>query len=686
MPPTMPTRRASSTARPHRGLSLRAAAALVVLSLGVAVAQDNGAADPTRPDPLIVRVKSVRIEGLTGKGLTAEQVLALPVKLRDVAHAHTAPARDGPLVELTGGTRGAGSGVGRPLDASAIQHVLQTISTAFSRRGQAAVRVFINQSDLDRLQRPDGDGVLVIHIEEGVVGAVMAMVDGGETPPPAPPAPPPPATVDATAPSAPTASVDPAAAAAAVDDAAASPAPAAPATPDSTKPGRTKAEQRIAENSPVQSGDVIDLPAIERYTRMLERSPHRRVDATLAPGLEPGTLQLEYLVSQRNPLVLYAQASNTGTPETSEWRQRFGLTHYDLTGHDDVLSLDYNTGNFDAVHAFTGSYGAPLPALDRPDLRFKVFGSWNQYDASQVGLPDANFTGEGFDVGGELQWTFAQRGEWFFDLVPALRFKHVETENQLAAVSANADFLLPSLSVQADRRAATASTFAALTLETNLPSLIGTDQDEVEQLGRTGASDDFTTLRLDASHSFYLEPLLIDGWGPGQAGSTLAHEIYGSLRGQVSLDRRRLAPNFTEVAGGFYSVRGYPESFISGDDAVIATLEYRLHVPALLPPADEPITLFGQPFRARPQGVLGPLDWDLILRAFVDAGVVHQVDKLSFESNATLLSAGVGAELTLRPHATVRVDWGFPLRDTENGDEEVTVGSSQVHLLFSLSF
>ncbi len=568
-------------------------------------AQGAAAADDADP---VVTVRAIEIDGLSGRGLTQAQLLEREIALRDVSPGHLPPERDVPMVRMK-----LGEVAGRPLHLSTIEHLVREVSRAHTERHLAAVRVYVTRDDVARVR--EGDGVLVIRVDEGRVGVVTA-------------------------------------------------------TPDA---------ERIAARSPVQPGDLIDLRAVERYTRRLERQPWRRVDAALSQGDEPGQLALEYVVAQRSPLLLYVQASNTGTPETTDWRQRFGLIHYNLTGRDDVLSLDYVTGDFDLVHAFFGSYERPLPHSD--DWRAKVYGGWNRYDASQVGLPDARFTGEGFDVGGELQWTFAHAGGFFLDAVGGMRFKHVTTDNVLADLQGDADFLLPYVGLRAERAEPHAVTAASLTLETNLSRLVGTDEDDLALLGRANVSDQFTVLRGDVSQSLYLAPFFEPDTPPG------AHELFGSIRGQFVVDRQRVAPNFTETAGGFHSVRGYPESFIAGDDALIGTLEYRLHVPQLFPASDEPARVLGKPFRFAPTSG-GAADWNLILRGFVDAAVVHSIDKLSFESDQTLLSAGIGAELRLRTHVTVRADWGFALRDADSGggDDRVTAGSSRVHLLFTVTY
>ena len=103
--------------------------------------------------------------------------------------------------------------------------------------------------------------------------------------------------------------------------------------------------------------------------------------------------------------------------------------------------------------------------------------------------------------------------------------------------------------------------------------------------------------------------------------STLAHELYFSFRGQWALGYR-LIPQFEQAAGGFYSVRGYPEAVTAGDTVFLATAEYRFHLARALGVAPNPtkIKVFGDPFRVLPEQPYQRPDWDCILRGFHRSG------------------------------------------------------------------
>jgi outer membrane protein assembly factor BamA len=211
-----------------------------------------------------------------------------------------------------------------------------------------------------------------------------------------------------------------------------------------------------------------------------------------------------------------------------------------------------------------------------------------------------------------------------------------------------------------------------------IDSAVGaSDQAAVDSLGRFDPDRLFTQFKGNVDLSFYVEPLL-----NGQQAATLAHEIYGSVRGTSAMGSR-VVPIFEQVGGGFYTVRGYDESQFSADNALFATAEYRLHIPRLYSISAQPGELFNSPFRWRPQEAMGITDWDLIFRTFIDAAHITNNDKKVFESDADLIGAGIGLEFQMKRNLFIRADWGFVLRGTTDASGNTTSSSGDNRLHFS---
>ncbi|MBL8760288.1 MAG: ShlB/FhaC/HecB family hemolysin secretion/activation protein [Phycisphaerae bacterium] len=448
------------------------------------------------------------------------------------------------------------------------------------------------------------------------------------------------------------------------------------------------AHANVRARSPVVPGSLLRKDKLDDYAYQLKRHPGRVVDIAVSAADEEGGAQVDYLVGENKPWTLYFQISNTGTKNTEDWRERFGFTHNQLTNHDDILQLEYSTAGFDSSHAITPSYEFPLLSNK---LRAKVYGSWTDFTASDVGLSEAKFTGDGWSLGGELAWNVAQWGPAFLDLVGGARWQNVHIRNEtdpINVIEGEDDFFMPYVGARLTRDTNFARTYAEALVEFNVSGMAGTEEAEIGNMGRSNPDDEFAVFRWDLTQSLFIEPLFNPRGGTADGkGMTLAHELVGSFRGQNALGSR-LVPTFEAVAGGFYSVRGYPESVVAGDNSVVASFEYRFHIPNAFT-AREPTRLFGRDFRATPQTpYYGTADWDLIAKAFIDVGRVTNNDRLSFENDETLVGAGLGLELQVLRNVNVRADWGVAMEEVnkEGGGEFVSDGSSRFHLSFTLLF
>lgn len=429
---------------------------------------------------------------------------------------------------------------------------------------------------------------------------------------------------------------------------------------------------------------LVRSDKLQRYIYSLSRHPSRRVDLALSAAEKPGGVVLDYLVSETKPWYAYFQASNTGTRYTSDWRERFGFVHNQLTGRDDVLSLDYVTSAFDESHMILLSYEAPFFGM--PGVRWRAYGTWSEYEASDVGLALEDFEGESWVAGAELIGTVFQCGRLFVDAVGGVRWEDHEVDQKDVGVTGRARLWVPYAGLRFDRLTETASTWGSVTLEGVYPTH---SRAELTELGRLFPDRRWAVLKYDFQQSVYLEPLLNPGgWRDPTSyeSSTLAHELYFSVRGQRALGSR-LIPQHQTVAGGLYTVRGYPESLAAGDSAYIFTAEYRFHVPRIFKPKKPTrLPVFNTPFRWAPQTVYGRPDWDLVLRGFYDVGRVTNVSRQVFETDQTLSGAGVGVELRFKHHVTVRCDYAVALDDVATATRRVNSGNNRIHTVVTISF
>ncbi len=442
---------------------------------------------------------------------------------------------------------------------------------------------------------------------------------------------------------------------------------------------------RIRNNSPLLPGDgqfpgdLLRKDLLDDYLFRLNRHAGRRVDVAVASGDQPGDIVLDYLVTDNRPWTAYAQLSNTGTEKTSEWRQRFGFIHNQLRNKDDTLSIDYITASFDSANAVVVNYDTPLRGSDF--LRLKLFGSYSDYTASDVGFPGENFEGTTYTGGAELAFNVFQHRMTFVDVFGGAKYEHIEVDNQAVSLTGDSDFFIPFFGARAERSTVRASTNAEVRIESNLAGVAGTaSENDLNALGRLFVDREWTTLKWDVSQSFYLEPLIHgSAWSDPEAPeykTRLAHEVALSFRGQHSFGDR-LIPQEESTLGGLYTIRGYPESAVAGDSMTMFSAEYRFHLPRALGIRENQTTsLFGKPFHWRADQRYGRPDWDLVLKGFFDVGRVTNSDRQSFERDESLSSVGFGVDFVFRRNVSVRFDWGFALEDagtTKSGDDRLHI-------------
>ena len=441
--------------------------------------------------------------------------------------------------------------------------------------------------------------------------------------------------------------------------------------------------QRLRDRLTLKQGDLLTRDEIDNEVHRLNRHPGRRADAAISPTSEPGEVIVDYLITEPKSWNVYAQTSNTGTESTNEWQQRFGYVNRQLTGRDDVLTIDYVTTQFDATHAVLGSYTFDFG----PKNRMRVFGRWNEYTAKDVGLGFENFKGDGFSVGVEVARNVWQDGPKFIDVVAGAKVEHIHVENRLFLIEGEDDFFLPYIGLRYHKSTPMHTAYGEVTLESNWGSIVGSSKSDVQSLGRFGADDDFTIIRGHLSHSFYLEPIFNPKGFKGDRGSdemTLAHELVLKVRGQYSF-KGRLVPNYEFVAGGFHTVRGYDESAAVGDDGILGSVEYRFHLGRSLPARAETGSLFGKPFRTARTRPYGSADWDVILKGFADVARLTVNDSPFFENAETLVGVGVGIETQLKSNLTLRLDYGMAMTNIGVGAGQTTsVGDTRLH--FSAQF
>jgi len=484
--------------------------------------------------------------------------------------------------------------------------------------------------------------------------------------------------------------------------------------------------QKIREGSPIQPDasategptDLVRKDLLEDYLFRLNRHPGRRVEAALSATSDGEGAVLDYRVFEVKPWFVYARSSNTGSSRLTKWQQRFGFVHNQTTGRDDILSLEYTNAGLDDLNAVSLSYEAPWFSRERPSwyrgrlgesrwlswfdrdklpwpgldrLRWQLVGEWSRFQSAE--LEDKSRAGsEDWTLGGRFWYGLFQHRAFFLDAFAGYQARGIARYNNATFRTGRATLHVPELGFRFERTNEYSNLRGTAHWDANLAPI---DDEQLANLGDNQMPDDkWNALYWDMGFTTYLEPLLnAKAWeDPATARtSTLAHELALGLRGQYAF-HYRLIPQASQVIGGLYSVRGYPQSAAMGDSVYLGTIEYRFHLPRSLPIRRSPLQLpwIGD-FRIAPQQVYGRADWDLVVRAFLDAGYSVRnkgpvMEAEEVEDPDTLLGTGLGLELRLRNNLVVRADWGRALLSSHSINNPTKAGNDEFHFLFSLLY
>lgn len=117
-------------------------------------------------------------------------------------------------------------------------------------------------------------------------------------------------------------------------------------------------------------------------------------------------------------------------------------------------------------------------------------------------------------------------------------------------------------------------------------------------------------------------------------------------------------------------MRGYPESIISGDHGYFLSFDYQIPV-----------------YRSNKQTALGSYTSSLI--PFIDWGESFVNDPLSYESDHSILGAGLGVEVKFSKGLKARLDFAKPMKEIKSGNtilEGSNSSDNRVHAMLTWDF
>jgi hemolysin activation/secretion protein len=316
--------------------------------------------------------------------------------------------------------------------------------------------------------------------------------------------------------------------------------------------------EAIKKEAPsLAEGKVPDFNAVSHDIVALNQQPDRKVTPTLRAGATPGTVDADLTVEDQFPLHGSLEMNNRYSADTTHLRLN-GMLRYDnlwQMGHSLSVSFQLAPENPSDAEVFSGSYLIRVPGWDK--VSFLVYGV--DQNSTVKSLATMNVVGKGQIIGGRAIVTLPGEEGFFESLSTGIDYKNFnETVEQGASGSYEAPITYYPISTTWSGTWQGPGSLTQVNAGVTFGFRgMGSGPADFDAK-RYKAQGDFIYFRGDASHTHDI----VGGM-----------QVFGRLQGQVA--NAPLVSNEEFAAGGEDTVRGYLESEVLGDSAVLGTLELR---------------------------------------------------------------------------------------------------------------
>lgn len=387
-------------------------------------------------------------------------------------------------------------------------------------------------------------------------------------------------------------------------------------------------------NLSLTPGGPVDNAALFEDMDWLNRNPYRSVHAVYRPGDGFGATDIVLRPAENRPWTVFGGYDNFGTDLLGRDRWFFGAQHGNIFGTDSRFVYQYfSDSEFENFSGHFASITTPLPW--RHELTIGAFYSESQAE-NVAGVSTLDLDGESYQttldyVVPEMKW----RG-WETEWVYGFDFKSSNSNLEFGLEDVF-DTTTQIFQFRAGWRAEKHDRLGHTGLSSHIAFSFGEwsngHSDDAFGASRGGAGTDYVYWRSDLDRT----------WDLGESGWTL------ETGGRLQLSSSNLLASEQLGLSGSTGVRGFEESAVRGDQAVLA--RFQLNAP--------PVTLQQLPGGAGAQPF-----------AFFDWGWGRGVDPAPGEGDVSLSSAGLGLRAALARNAFVDASYGWQLGQSGFEDDE----------------
>jgi hemolysin activation/secretion protein len=376
-------------------------------------------------------------------------------------------------------------------------------------------------------------------------------------------------------------------------------------------------------------GEILYLPKVQEEIGRLNRNQDFKMEPVIAPGKEPGTVDVELKVVDRLPLHASLEVNNRASHDTEELRLNAMLRYDNLWQREHSISIQYQTApqKTDQAEALSGSY--VLPAPWEKDHLLALYGIWSDSDTA-FGT-DFKVVGKGMIFGTRYVIPLPPYKLYAHNITLGLDYKDFKeslgfTTGSGEVTRTPVTYMPLSFSYSASLEDKWGMTQFSGGLNLSFRGLVS-DQREFEDKRYKGNPNYlYVTAGIQRTQKL--------PWGMG---------LFIKADGQIA--DQPLIANEQYAAGGMESVRGYKESEALGDNALHGTTELSFPDPLKK-------LRIGKWLRMSPY-------------LFYDIAILNMKKPLYQDRNVKLHGAGAGLRGSLTKYLEYELDWAAALGKTD---------------------
>ncbi|MEM9275748.1 MAG: ShlB/FhaC/HecB family hemolysin secretion/activation protein [Cyanobacteria bacterium P01_F01_bin.143] len=357
------------------------------------------------------------------------------------------------------------------------------------------------------------------------------------------------------------------------------------------------------------------------------------ISAELSAGIQPNSSILEVTVEEElDTFSIGLNLDNYRVTSVGTFRRRLELNEENLLGYGDRFNLAYL--NTDGTHALDNlSYEFPTN-----NYRGKIKLSFSHADNNLTQEPFDALDIENQITNYQLKYSYELYKSLTTELIAGMSFIH--TNSQATFLEERLPFPSPSGASDDDGK-------TKVTAIRFLQEYTSRNNKQVWNL-RSQLS-----VGIDAFGSTISSDRQLDSKFVSWAGQANYYRLLGGktaflLRSQMQFANDGLAPLEQFSVGGVYTVRGYAQNILVGDNGFFVSTEIHQNLVKL---------------------EKSQISLDLI--PFIEVGRIWNTRRGLDQPRSTIASAGLGLRLDIKDDLVIRLDWGVPFSEIETAGESL---------------